>query len=432
MSENYSEEKTIESTETEPDYLIEIDEPINGKLEETIDEELVTVSIANCNDKEILTYLTEKMKQTLEKNPELKTVKKRNANYQLADLAEYFNLESEKDAELLVRRGYVRENDGKIRPTDIINLQKTLLERLGLKTSSQSTGTNKVGTVTNGRTHSPSQKEDTIVDSYFRDIEKSMGLSAEEEIDLAEKIQAGDESALKKLVEANLRFVVSVAKQYQNCGLPLSDLIGAGNLGLMTAAKRFDGEKGFKFISYGVWWIRQTILQDLAENSRIVRLPLNRIGELTKINKEIAKLEQEGIAPEQMKETLAERLDMTENDVVNAMKSNRKPLSLDQKIEEDGEDTWGDVIPDETQDIEKEILDEKLKEEIEEKLGELTEQEAEILRRYYGLNGRDAMTLEQIGESMGRTRERIRQIKEKTLQKLRHPKKSENLKDYYQ
>ena len=273
---------------------------------------------------------------------------------------------------------------------------------------------------------------DTLVDRYFHEIESSVGLSAAEEIKVAERIRDGDEGALSELVQANLRFVVSVAKQYQNLGLPLSDLINEGNLGLMTAARRFDGSKGFKFISYAVWWIRQAILQALAEQSRIVRLPLNRIGELTKVNKCLTRLEQRlGRAPEV--EEVAAELKANPDDMEMVLRLAQRPVSLETPCDEQEPDRrLGDLLPDETLRAFDEVLSEgDLREEIQTAMGALTRGEARVLRMYYGLDGQEPMTLEEIGKYVGRTRERVRQIKEKALQKLRHPNRSEVLKEYY-
>ena len=273
---------------------------------------------------------------------------------------------------------------------------------------------------------------DTLVDQYFHEIEDSVGLSAKDEIDIAKRIKEGDEGALALLVQANLRFVVSVAKQYQNLGLPLSDLINEGNLGLMVAAKRFDGSKGFKFISYAVWWIRQSILQALAEQSRIVRLPLNRIGELTRVNKVLTKLEQRLGRPPESDEIAAE-LDVNPDGMDLLLRMAQRPVSLETPCDDGEADRClGDLLPDETLPACDEVLSEgKLKDEIRSAMETLTDGEARVLRMYYGLDGQQPMTLEEIGRHVGRTRERVRQIKEKALQKLRHPNRSEVLKEYY-
>jgi RNA polymerase primary sigma factor len=273
---------------------------------------------------------------------------------------------------------------------------------------------------------------DSLVDRYFQEIEDSVGLSSEAEVEMARLIKEGNEEALSKLVKANLRFVVSVAKQYQNLGLPLSDLINEGNMGLMIAAKRFDGTKGFKFISYAVWWIRQSILQALAEQSRIVRLPLNRIGELTRVNKVLNKLEQRLGRPPEVDE-IADELEVEPGDMELLMRLAQRPVSLEMPCDDSEPDrTYGDLIPDDNVPCSDEVLsDEQLRGEVQRAMHALTEGEARVLKMYYGLEGHEAMTLEEIGAYVGRTRERVRQIKEKALQKLRHPARSDTLKEYY-
>ena len=273
---------------------------------------------------------------------------------------------------------------------------------------------------------------DSLVDRYFQEIEDSVGLSSEAEVEMARLIKEGNEEALSKLVKANLRFVVSVAKQYQNLGLPLSDLINEGNMGLMIAAKRFDGTKGFKFISYAVWWIRQSILQALAEQSRIVRLPLNRIGELTRVNKVLNKLEQRLGRPPEVDE-IADELEVEPGDMELLIRLAQRPVSLEMPCDDSEPDrTYGDLIPDDNVPCSDEVLsDEQLRGEVQRAMHALTEGEARVLKMYYGLEGHEAMTLEEIGAYVGRTRERVRQIKEKALQKLRHPARSDTLKEYY-
>ncbi len=273
---------------------------------------------------------------------------------------------------------------------------------------------------------------DTLIDQYFHEIENSVGLSAEQEIAVAKLIKQGDEEALASLVSANLRFVVSVAKQYQNLGLPLSDLINEGNMGLIIAAKRFDGSKGFKFISYAVWWIRQAILQALAEQSRIVRLPLNRIGELTRVNKVLTKLEQRLGRPPELEEIAAE-LETDPGDMDLLLRLAQRPVSLEMPCDDSEQDRClDDLLPDESLPASDDVLsEEELKGEIKRAMHALTEGEARVLRMYYGLDGHEPMTLEEIGAYVGRTRERVRQIKEKALQKLRHPTRSEVLKEHY-
>ena len=273
---------------------------------------------------------------------------------------------------------------------------------------------------------------DSLVDQYFHEIEDSVGLSSEAEVAIAKQIKEGDEEALSDLVKANLRFGVSVAKQYQNLGLPLSDLINEGNLGLMIAAKRFDGSKGFKFISYAVWWIRQSILQALAEQSRIVRLPLNRIGELTRVNKVLNKLEQRLGRPPEVDE-IADELEVEPGDMELLLRLAQRPVSLETPCDDSEPDRcYGDLIPDDSLPSSDEILSsDELKAEISSAMHALTEGEARVLKMYYGLGGHEPMTLEEIGAYVGRTRERVRQIKEKALQKLRHPARSDSLKEYY-
>jgi RNA polymerase primary sigma factor len=273
---------------------------------------------------------------------------------------------------------------------------------------------------------------DTLVDRYFHEIEGSTGLSAEEEIRIARQIQAGHEGALEALVKANLRFVVSVAKQYQNLGLPLSDLINEGNLGLMVAARRFDGSRGFKFISYAVWWIRQAILQALAEQSRVVRLPLNRIGELTKVNKVLNRLEQRLGRPPEADEIAAE-MDLDPADMDTLLRLAQRPVSLETPCDDSEPDRcFGDLLPDHNAtSSDDQLSDEELRDEIRRAMHALSDGEARVLRMYYGLDGHEPMTLEEIGAYVGRTRERVRQIKEKALQKLRHPSRSDLLREHY-
>lgn len=271
---------------------------------------------------------------------------------------------------------------------------------------------------------------DSLVDRYFHEIEDSVGLSSEAEVEMARLIKEGNEEALSNLVKANLRFVVSVAKQYQNLGLPLSDLINEGNLGLMVAAKRFDGTKGFKFISYAVWWIRQSILQALAEQSRIVRLPLNKIGSINKINKMYAFLEQ---ANERVPsaEEIAKELDMTVSDVKESMKNSGRHVSMDAPLVEGEDSNLYDVLKSgESPNPDKGLLHESLKTEIERALETLTPREADVVRLYFGLAEQHAMTLEEIGETFDLTRERVRQIKEKAIRRLKHTSRSKILKTY--
>ena len=273
-------------------------------------------------------------------------------------------------------------------------------------------------------------RETASLDKYLQEIGKVDLITAEEEVELAQKIRAGDENALDKLTKANLRFVVSVAKQYQNQGLTLPDLINEGNLGLIKAARRFDETRGFKFISYAVWWIRQSILQALAEQSRIVRLPLNKIGSINKINKMYAFLEQ---ANERVPsaEEIAKELDMTISDVKESMKNSGRHVSMDAPLVEGEDSNLYDVLRSgESPNPDKNLLHESLRTEIERALETLTPREADVVRLYFGLGEKHAMTLEEIGETFDLTRERVRQIKEKAIRRLKHTSRSKILKTY--
>ena len=257
-------------------------------------------------------------------------------------------------------------------------------------------------------------------------------ISADEEVELAKKIKQGDQAALEKLTKANLRFVVSVSKQYQNQGLTLPDLINEGNLGLIKAAQRFDETRGFKFISYAVWWIRQSILQALAEQSRIVRLPLNKIGTINKINKTFSKLEQE-FEREPTPGEISDLLEMTEQDVKDSMRTTGRHVSMDAPLStsDDGSGNLYDLmISDDSPSPEHELINDSLRREIERALTTLTMREAEVLRCFFGLDGKAAMTLEEIGEKFELTRERVRQIKEKGIRRLKHTSRSKILKTY--
>ena len=266
--------------------------------------------------------------------------------------------------------------------------------------------------------------------SYLGEIANSSPLSSSEEVDLARRIKCGDEGARNALVEANLRFVVSVAKEYQNRGVPLADLISAGNMGLITAAERFDENKGFKFISYAVWWIRQAILQTLAEQSRTVRLPLNKIGLLYKISKAARLLQQER-TDDPNPEDIANELDVSVEDVRETMMCGRSIRSLDATFKEEEDHSLLDILPDERQESpENLVMRGCLRGQIDTALGSLVGREAEILRLYFGLDGEEPMTLDQIGIRFGLTRERVRQIKEKALHRLRHPSRCNQLRTY--
>ena len=273
-------------------------------------------------------------------------------------------------------------------------------------------------------------RETASLDKYLQEIGKVDLITADEEVELAQRIKAGDQIALEKLTKANLRFVVSVAKQYQNQGLTLPDLINEGNLGLIKAAQRFDETRGFKFISYAVWWIRQSILQALAEQSRIVRLPLNKIGSINKINKTFAFLEQSHERPPSAEE-IAKELDMTINDVKESMKNSGRHVSMDAPLVEGEDSNLYDVLRSgESPNPDKELLHESLRTEIERALETLTPREADVIRLYFVLGNQHPMTLEEIGETFDLTRERVRQIKEKAIRRLKHTSRSKILKTY--
>jgi RNA polymerase primary sigma factor len=273
-------------------------------------------------------------------------------------------------------------------------------------------------------------RETPSLDKYLHEIGKVDLINAEEEVELAGRIKNGDEKALDRLIQANLRFVVSVSKQYQNQGLSLPDLINEGNLGLIKAAQRFDETRGFKFISYAVWWIRQSILQALAEQARIVRLPLNKIGSINKINKTFADLEQRYEREPSVQE-IAEVLEMAPDDVKEALKSAGRHVSMDAPITQDEETTLYDVIlSKDSPSPDKSLLTDSLRKEIERVLSTLTYREANIIRLYFGLNGKHPHTLEEIGEEFGLTRERVRQIKEKAIKRLKNATRCKLLKAY--
>ncbi len=255
-------------------------------------------------------------------------------------------------------------------------------------------------------------------------------LTPDEEVDLAKRIREGDQAALEKLTKANLRFVVSVAKQYQNQGLSLGDLINEGNLGLIKAAQRFDETRGFKFISYAVWWIRQSILQALAEQSRIVRLPLNRVGSLNKISKTFSELEQK-FEREPSPEELAEVLEVSTNEIVDTMKISGRHVSMDAPFVQGEENSLLDVLENDSEDTpDSDLMVDSLRKEVQRALSTLTQREADVVTYYFGLNGAHVMTLEEIGEKFNLTRERVRQIKEKAIRRLRHTSRSKALKPY--
>ena len=273
-------------------------------------------------------------------------------------------------------------------------------------------------------------RETASLDKYLQEIGKVELITADEEVSLAQRIKQGDQTALEKLTKANLRFVVSVSKQYQNQGLSLPDLINEGILGLIKAAQRFDETRGFKFISYAVWWIRQSILQALAEQSRIVRLPLNKIGSINKINKAYAQLEQQ-YEREPNADEIANLLEISENEVKESLKNSGRHVSMDAPLVQDEDNTMYDVLKSEENSTpDTGLLYESLRKEIERAVSTLTQREADVIRLYFGLNGSHPMTLEEIGEKFDLTRERVRQIKEKAIRRLKHTSRSKILKTY--
>lgn len=273
-------------------------------------------------------------------------------------------------------------------------------------------------------------RESQSLDKYLQEIGKVDLLTPDEEVELAKRIKEGDQIALEKLTKANLRFVVSVAKQYQNQGLSLGDLINEGNLGLIKAAQRFDETRGFKFISYAVWWIRQSILQALAEQSRIVRLPLNRVGSLNKISKTFSELEQK-YEREPSPEELAEVLDVTTAEVVDTMKISGRHVSMDAPFVQGEENSLLDVLANDSEETpDSGLMNDSLRREVQRALSTLTQREEDVITLYFGLNGEHALTLEEIGEKFNLTRERVRQIKEKAIRRLRHTSRSKALKPY--
>jgi len=273
-------------------------------------------------------------------------------------------------------------------------------------------------------------RENKSLDKYLNEISKVPMIDAQEEVELARRIREGDQAALEKLVNANLRFVVSVSKQYQNQGLTLGDLINEGNMGLIKAAQRFDETRGFKFISYAVWWIRQSILQALAEQSRIVRLPLNRVGSLNKISKTFSELEQK-YEREPSPEELAEVLQVTTAEVVDTMKISGRHVSMDAPFVQGEENSLLDVLENDSEETpDQGLMTDSLRREVQRALSTLTQREADVITLYFGLNGEHALTLEEIGEKFSLTRERVRQIKEKAIRRLRHTSRSKALKPY--
>jgi RNA polymerase primary sigma factor len=279
-------------------------------------------------------------------------------------------------------------------------------------------------------TKSITNRESASLDKYLQEIGREELITAEEEVQLAKKIRDGDQNALEKLTKANLRFVVSVAKQYQNQGLSLPDLINEGNLGLIKAAKRFDETRGFKFISYAVWWIRQSILQALAEQSRIVRLPLNQVGSLNKINKAYSKLEQEfERAPSDHE--LAHVLDLPEDKIADTMKVSGRHVSMDAPFQQGEEGSLVDVLVNhDSPRADALLMNESLSKEIDRALSTLTERERDVIKLFFGIGIPHGLTLEEIGAKFDLTRERVRQIKEKAVRRLRHSSRSKLLQQY--
>ena len=278
-------------------------------------------------------------------------------------------------------------------------------------------------------TKSITNRESAALEKYLQEISKETMISAEEEVELAQRIKKGDQKALEKLTKANLRFVVSVAKQYQNQGLSLPDLINEGNLGLLKAAERFDETRGFKFISYAVWWIRQSILQAISEQSRIVRLPLNQVGSVNKINREINRFEQLNERRPSVDE-IAEKVDLPQDKIDEAMNINGHQISVDAPFIDGEDNSLLDVMANNDAPMaDKSLVDESLKSEIQTALNALNERERNVVEASYGIN-QPELTLEEIGSKFGLTRERVRQIKEKAIRKLRNSKTNKFLKTY--
>ena len=278
-------------------------------------------------------------------------------------------------------------------------------------------------------TKSITNRESASLDKYLQEIGKEELITVEEEVELAQRIKKGDRAALEKLTRANLRFVVSVAKQYQNQGLSLPDLINEGNLGLIKAAEKFDETRGFKFISYAVWWIRQSILQALAEQSRIVRLPLNQVGSLNKINKAFARFEQE-FERTPSPEELSDALELPKEKIADTLRVSGRHVSVDAPFVEGEDNSLLDVLVNNDSPIaDRDLIKESLCTEIERSLSTLTERERDIIKYFFGI-GQQEMTLEEIGDRFGLTRERVRQIKEKAIRRLRHTSRSKLLKSY--
>lgn len=272
-------------------------------------------------------------------------------------------------------------------------------------------------------------RESASLDKYLQEIGHEELLTTDQEVELAQRIRKGDKRALERLTKANLRFVVSVAKQYQNQGLSLPDLINEGNVGLIKAAEKFDETRGFKFISYAVWWIRQSILQAIAEQSRLVRLPLNQVGSVNKITRELNKFEQEHERKPSVDE-IAERVDLPKDKIADAMKANSRHVSMDAPIADGEDSSMIDFLAGDSSNTDRELAIESLKAEVSRILKLLTDKEQKVLRAFFGIDGSPEMTLDEIGEKYNLTRERVRQIKEKALRRLRHNTKNKLLKSY--
>ena len=272
-------------------------------------------------------------------------------------------------------------------------------------------------------------RESASLDKYLQEIGHEELLTTDQEVELAQRIRKGDKRALERLTKANLRFVVSVAKQYQNQGLSLPDLINEGNVGLIKAAEKFDETPGYKFISYAVWWIRQSILQAIAEQSRLVRLPLNQVGSVNKITRELNKFEQEHERKPSVDE-IAERVDLPEDKIADAMKANSRHVSMDAPIADGEDSSMIDFLAGDSSNTDRELAIESLKAEVSRILKLLTDKEQKVLRAFFGIDGSPEMTLDEIGEKYNLTRERVRQIKEKALRRLRHNTKNKLLKSY--
>lgn len=272
-------------------------------------------------------------------------------------------------------------------------------------------------------------RESASLDKYLQEIGHEELLTTDEEVELAQRIRKGDKRALERLTKANLRFVVSVAKQYQNQGLSLPDLINEGNVGLIKAAEKFDETRGFKFISYAVWWIRQSILQAIAEQSRLVRLPLNQVGSVNKIARELSRFEQEHERKPSVDE-IAERVDLPEDKIADAMKANSRHVSMDAPIADGEDSSMIDFLAGDSSNTDRGLAIESLKAEVSRILKLLTDKEQKVVRAFFGIDGSPEMTLDEIGEKYNLTRERVRQIKEKALRRLRHNTKNKLLKSY--